>query len=175
MTYYQEVPDSSGLGNTINLIQDLNRKVLEVELAPPISEYLPQLTTAHLPYVETVFQSGTATNFLNYGNVDISGEAIVTCYYEAISQGTYSNNHFIFHNLVDNFLNAYSSRENFVSTGDDGKKILSYSPGVEIFNPISFQDLEILNKPRRSEHAYYAFQLRFTVKFTIVDCNNEEA
>jgi hypothetical protein len=169
MTTIQQIPDESGLGNAINSIQQLNAKVDGITLAPMVDQYLSFLTTAQLPYVETRLQSGNFTNYLTDCNIDGSVNMVVTCYYESVNLSTYQQNQFLFLKLLNNFLETYTLVDNFKSSQD---KVLSWSPKVEIVNPINIRDLEILDKPRGSKDLFWTFELTFQVNLTIMDCTD---
>jgi hypothetical protein len=165
-----QIPDEASLGNAINLIQQLNAKANGVELAPSVDQYYALLTTALLPYVETRLRSGSLTNFLNNCNTEMQADFVVTCYYESVDLSTYEHNQLLYYQLLDNFRLAYTTAANFKSTS---RKVLSVSPLVEIFNPINITNLQTINKPLNSNDWYFAFELSFSAKISIQDCNED--
>ena len=171
MSTIQLIPDEAGLGNAINLIQQLNKKVTGVELSPNVDKYLSFLVPPQLPYVETMMQTGDFTNFLNKCNTNVTASLEVTCYYEALNLGNPQHNKLLYFNLLNEFIRTYTTAANFESAY---KKVLSYSPNVEIMNPISIRNLEIVDKPRGGKDRFWAFSLTFNINFTIMDCLDED-
>ena len=154
------------IGQVINLIQDINRSVTGIKLAPDFDNYrFSPEDRFQVPFVITLKKKGTWGSSLNNGKYVDDYE--ITVLQEAVAQNEFRINFADTHNLLQAFRDKYLDDATYQLPSDGIHKILSNSPKVWILdgNKDAFTDTghSIIEYPDKLGKFYWGFKINFTI------------